>query len=326
MVKPINLKSTPTRDLRACHVLALFLFISALAPAFGQADFTLTASPPSPFALEPGGKSTSNLTLNTMNSTSGLSVALSCAVTPVQTAATPTCAVSPPSVTTPANPSLTISTAQGTPATLYTVTVTGVGPSTTHQVIVNISVLAVTADYTLTVTTPVTPSTVNAGSGATAVITVTPLNGYSGAVTLSCSAVTPAVTFGPTCSFPSPVSVAGNTPQTSTLTISTSGSTTTTTTAAISRTRIWYLLFLPLSGSVLVGVGCGRKKLLALIAPCVLAIGLLFLPACNTSSSTTTTTSTGATPKNSYTLTITGTDTNALAPSNGTQSVSLAVN
>jgi hypothetical protein len=55
---------------------------------------------------------------------------------------------------------------------------------------------------------------------------------------------------------------------------------------------------------------------------------LVLLPACgsrNSNSTNSSTTPNGVTPKNTYTLTITGTDTNALAPSNGTQSVSLTV-
>jgi hypothetical protein len=95
-----------------------------------------------------------------------------------------------------------------------------------------------------------------------------------------------------------------------------------------SHPRILYALWLPLPGLALVALGCDRKKLVALLAPCVLALGLLLLPACGTSknSSSTTTTPNGVTPKNTYTLTITGTDTNSLAPSNGTQTVSLTVN
>lgn len=309
-------------QVRAGAWLVAIVLLATLAPAFGQ--FTLTASPPSPFAVQPGGTPTPTSTL-TVDSASPIDVALSCAVTPVETTGTPTCEVSPPSVTTPAHPSLTIFTSGSTPPALYTITVTGVGPTTTDQVAVNITVLAVTADYTLTVTTPVTPSSVTAGSGATAVITVTSLNSYSGAVTLSCSAVTPAVAFGPTCSFPSPVSVSGNGTQTGTLTISTTG---TTTTGAISHLRFFYAFLLPWPGLALVAVGCGRKKLLAVLAPCLLALGLLLLPACGTSKNTssTTTTPNGVTPKNTYTLTITGTDTNSLAPSNGPQTVSLTVN
>jgi uncharacterized protein len=331
MLNSISARSNRARRVRSYAVIACIMLVAALAPAFGQTTFKLTASTPNPFAVVPGGKSASNLTV-TSTSASAVDVALSCQVTPVEATATPTCDVSPPSATTPASPSLTIATSGTTPAALYTITITAVdqnSPSNTVMVPVNLSVLAVTGDYTITVTTPVTPSTVTAGSGATAGITVTSLNGYSGAVTLSCSAVTPAVEFGPTCSFPGPVSVTGNAAQVGTLTITTLGTTTTTTTtAAISHPlRAWYALWLPLPGMALVALGCGRKKLLAVLAPYVLALGLLLLPACgNSNNNSSTTATTGVTPKNTYTLTITGADANAIAPSNGTQTVTLTVN
>jgi uncharacterized protein len=317
-------KAMLTSQVRACTAIAAIVLVAALAPAFGQ--LILTASPPVPFAVDPNGTASSNLTLSAMNSTSSITATLSCTVTPVQPAGTPTCTPSPPSATTPASPSLTITTTGATPAALYTITVTATdtgNPNDIATAIVNLSVLAVTADYTLTVTTPVTPGSVHAGSGATAVITVTSLSGYSGAVTLSCSAITPAVAFGPTCSFPSAVTVASNGTQTGTLTISTSG---TVTKAAASHSRIFYALFLPLPGIALAALGRGRKRLLALLAPYALALALL-LPACGSNNkSTTPTTPTGVTPNNTYTFTITGTDTKALAPSNGTQSVTLTVN
>ena len=65
-------------------------------------------------------------------------------------------------------------------------------------------------------------------------------------------------------------------------------------------------------------------NLLGLSLLCAMAAGLVLLPACNTTSSSGT--STTGTPKNGYTFTISATDTHALAPSNGTQTVSLTVN
>jgi hypothetical protein len=57
---------------------------------------------------------------------------------------------------------------------------------------------------------------------------------------------------------------------------------------------------------------------------CAMATGLVLLPACSTSSSSST--STTGTPKNGYSFTISAADAHALAPSNGTQTVSLTVN
>jgi hypothetical protein len=310
-----------------------FGIFCGLVPAFAQADFGLTASPPSPFAVTPGQPSASTLTLTTLNSASGIDVALSCAVTPVQPAGTPLCTVSPASVTTPASPSLTITTSSATPATLYTITVTGVAAaiSVTHTASANLSVLGVTPDYTLTVTTALSPTSVHAGSGATAVVTVTPLDGYSGTVTLSCSAVTPTSTPGPTCSFQPPaVTIVNSGVQTSTLTITTIGPAPATSYPrniypGTLDPRIFYALWLPLPGLALLGLRYRSRKLLATIALCVVGGGLLLLPACGSSSSSTTS-SGPKTPNNTYTFTLTGADANAVAPSNGTQTVSLTVN
>ena len=324
-----NSRSALAKRARACAVIASLVLIATLIPAFGQTTptFTLSATPASPFAVEPNGTSTSNISVDSTPA-SGVNVTLSCSVAPVEPSGTPTCQVSPQSATTPAVAILTITTLGSTPATLYVITVTGVDTAGDQVSIqVNLSVLAVVADYTLSVTTPVTPSSVHAGSGATAVITVTSLNGYSGAVTLSCSAVSPAVNFGPTCSFPSAVKVPSDGTQTGTLTITTYGATTTTPTAAISHSRIFYALFLPLSGVALVAVRRRRRRSLALLGLFALALSVLLLPSCGSSSnSNSTTTKSGVTPNNTYTFTITGTDTNAIAPSNGTQSVTLTVN
>src|SRR6202011_4657073 len=88
--------------------IAVFTLLSA---AFAQAppqDFTLVASPVSPAAVFPGGQSaTSTINVSALNSINPVNVALQCAVAPLQTTGTPTCVISPASVTTPANPSLT---------------------------------------------------------------------------------------------------------------------------------------------------------------------------------------------------------------------------
>jgi hypothetical protein len=98
--------------------------------------------------------------------------------------------------------------------------------------------------------------------------------------------------------------------------------------SAISRPSIFYGLWLPLPGLALIALGFGTAKqcrngALGLSLVCAMA-GLVLLPACNTT--TASGTSTTGTPKNSYTFTISAADTHTLAPSNGTQSVSLTVN
>jgi phospholipase C len=110
-----------------------------------------------------------------------------------------------------------------------------------------------TPSYTLAASA-LNPASVTAGSTATSNITVTPVNGYSGTITFSCSSVTGG-TPAPTCSFnPANVAINGTVAATSTLTVSTAAS-----------------------------------------------------------------------PADPYTVTVTGSDANKLAPSNGPQGLSLTV-
>jgi phospholipase C len=77
------------------------------------------------------------------------------------------------------------------------------------------------ASYTLGAA-GLSPASVTAGGTATSTITVTPVNGYTGSVSLSCSSITGA-TPPPICSFSaSPVVISGTAAATSTLTLSTS--------------------------------------------------------------------------------------------------------
>jgi len=77
------------------------------------------------------------------------------------------------------------------------------------------------ASYTLGAAAS-SPASVTAGGTATSTITVTPVNGYTGSVSLSCSSITGA-TPPPICSFSaSPVVISGTAAATSTLTLSTS--------------------------------------------------------------------------------------------------------
>ena len=220
---------------------------------------------------------------------------------------------------------MTFTTAGTTPPTLYAVTVTGTGPSTVHQVQVNITVLAVTSQYTLTVTTAISPTTVHAGSGATAVITITPINGYNGSVTPACATISPAATPPPVCSFsPATVAVTNSQPQTTTLTISTSGP---PPTGSVRRGRVFYALWLFVPALALAGLSSGgvrRSALLGWVLLTALA-AVLLMPGCGSNNSTTTSSSAN-TPKNTYTFTLTAADANALAPSNASQTVSLTVN
>src|SRR5437667_10587756 len=60
--------------------------------------------------------------------------------------------------------------------------------------------------------TALSPSSVNSGNSASATISVTPANGYTGQVTLSCSSITGGGTPAPVCEFsknPQPVNATG---------------------------------------------------------------------------------------------------------------------
>jgi hypothetical protein len=319
-------------SLRA-NFFVLFLGLIPLAclpcASAQTADFFLQASPPNPSAVDPGINSSANVTLGSTNGFNS-AVALSCAITPVEPANAPTCTVSPASATPPSSPSLTFTTTGQTPPTQYTVTVTGVSGGQTASVTLNpITVLAVSPEYSLTVATALSPSTVPAGSGATAVLNISSTDGYSGNVTPGCSSITPPVEPSPVCSFnPATVTVTDGALASTTLTISTTNTKTTgttTTTSAKVHWRAFYGLLISLPFVVIAGfwgAGGRRGKLLSWF--CVLGIvsGLAALPACNS----TTVNNGNITPNNSYTFTITAYDQNGVSASNTNVTVSLTVN
>jgi hypothetical protein len=317
-----------SHSVRALTVVSVFMALLATLPSAKAQDFTMQVSRQfSPSSVEPGGTAGATIAVSPLNGFNGSVSLAQCDVTPVQTTSPPTCTVSPQTVTPPASPSLTLTTLSNTPPGSYVATVTGVGGATTQQVSLNFAVLTVTPGYTITVTGSVTPSSVHAGSGATAILTVTPANGYTGSVTLSCSAITPTATPAPSCSFdPTPVVISGPTLQTSTLTITTTG-----TQASISHPGIPWAIFLPFPAFALIAAGLGsggnlRRRFLSLTGLCAIATALFVLPACNSYGNGSTPSNGTVTPNNTYTFTLDASDANAMAPSNGTQTVSLTVN
>jgi hypothetical protein len=323
---------------RASLVLLCLLAAAALAPAFGQ-DFTLQASNMSPASVDPDGTATSNLTLSTLNSTSGVDVSLSCAVTSAPATSTPpNCAISPSTVTTPASASLTVTAVSGTLPGGYTITITGTGPATTHQTTVIFNVVAVLPQYSLAVTSAISPTSVHAGNGATATVSIIPTDGYSGTVILSCASVTPAATPSPFCTFsynnlppPPAVPVTSTEAVPVTLTISTYGPIITTT--EVFHHGVIYALGAPLLGiTLLAGAGSRKhrgRRLVGIAMLFCVAAALLFIPACGNTNTgpTTTPNAAGNTPKNTYTFTLTGVDQSGVAPSNASSvTVQLTVN
>jgi hypothetical protein len=299
------------------------LFFSTAANRSAQAQtFSLATTSLQPSTVDPGGSATANIDVTTSGGFSG-AVDFTCSVTSSQvTSNLPTCMVSPASVIPPANgPSLTVLTTNSTPAGTYQVSVTGTSGATVvpaTPLYLNVTDLA--EDYTITIfPTTAVPSPVTAGNIATATVTVAPLGSYTGMVTLACLSVTPAVEGAPVCSFnKQTVSVTGGTPPTSTLTITTFNTTETPVNAKGFRQRMVYAFCLGIPALAFLGVGAAgkqRSKFLGILLIVALAGGVLFLPACGT---TTTNATNQITPNNTYTLTVTGTDQNGIGPGSTT--------
>jgi len=305
-------------------LLCLFVAILALPRASAQADFTLSLNPAilSPDAVAPGGVSSLTIQVVAASGFSG-TITLGCTVTPSisGTVSNPVCTVSPPTLNGSGGATATISTQTNTTAVSYGIAITATDTTGTQtSPSLNLTVLAVAPQFTITILSPVAPTSVPAGSGAQGTVSINPINGYSApaGVYLSCASITPLVTIAPVCSFnlPNPqVSSSGSV--TSTLTISTFGP---ITTGLVSRPRSFYALWFPLPLLVLAGFGAATgskrcRKAWGLLALFIVSGSLLLLPACGNTTPTTSTPN-GITPANTYTFTIIGVDVNGVASSN----------
>ena len=306
----------------------LALILAAASPAAAQ-SFTLTAGPFNPDAMAPGGTTSSTITVGSVNGFSG-QVDLSCQVTPTTLTDTPACTVSPATVTPNASASATITTKTDTSNVAYSITITGTASSigqTTTTPAQTVTVLAVTPQFTVTVTRAVSPTSIPAGSGSQGQITVTPINGYQSpgypqkGVTLACATITPLVTIPPVCSFTYPTGITSlpvsGTAATTTITINTFGPVVTGSNAA---PRKFYAMWLPLPMLMFVGLGAAvggkrSRKAWALLGIFIISGGIFLMPACG-SNTTTTTTPNGTTPSNTYNFTIVGVDADGNVSSN----------
>ena len=162
--------------------------------------------------------------------------------------------------------------------------------------------------------TATTPSPVSPGASATSTITLTAYNSYASPVNLTC-AVTGTGSPLPVCS------VTGANPVTPTAT-STATITTTGATAALYHTpKFFYAMWLPVAGMSLLGMSFSsnrsrRKKLLGFLMIGMVMASLFLMPACGGGSSGGGGGGggggcTGCTPAGAYTVTITGTGTDA---------------
>ena len=190
----------------------------------------------------------------------------------------------------------------GTLSNSGTVQVVGSGFSkTVSSTTVTVNSFAVSA-------LPVTPIVV-AGQPASYQITLTPNKSYTANISLSCSSGLPGGTPAPACTFSTtPVTLAGTSPSTVTLTISTTARTTTTVDARPAIHQ-FYATWLPMAGFAFVGFGLrkrvrGKGRLVGGLLFLALMTLLLLQPACGGSSSSTTTT---GTPAGTYTIVITAT-------------------
>lgn len=321
-------------------VLSITAFLTLLPSAFGQ-DFNMTVAPFNPFAVAPGEASSATISLGSLNSFNGM-VDLTCAITSDTAGTPPTCQISPQSVQPSGGATVTITTNGSTTPALYKIAITGTSAATTITQSQNLTVLSVTAQFTITVQTAVAPSSVPAGSGAQGVISVNPINGYispggpTKGVTLSCASISPLVTLPPVCSFTYPQGVQGvpvnGTPNTATITINTAGP---ITTGSVAHSRSFYALWIPLPMLALAGLGAAAggkrtRKAWGLLAVFIVSGSLLLMPACGNSSTSSSTTPNGITPANTYTFTIVGVDIDGNISSNTTSngtnpSVSLSV-
>lgn len=317
----------------ALCALVSVLSASPFALAQGTTEFTMVPSALNPPAVSPGGSSSSNIVVSPLNGFTG-SVNLTCQVTPVSNQVTtdpPVCTVSPSSVKPPASATATIASQSSTTTIGYNVSITGTTatPTTYTAPSMLLTVLSVTPQFTITVQTPISPSSVPAGNGAEGVVSINPSNGYNSPVDpnnpdtvygvyLSCASITPLVTIPPTCTFNPPHPQVLGVTTTSTVTIKTFGP---IPTAGIAHPRLFYALWIPVPALALVGLGItsGKRsrKAWILLSFFVLSAAVLLLPSCSTPVGTLgTTTPNGITPANTYTFTLLGVDINGVVSSN----------
>jgi len=279
--------------------------IDAYVVKFSQPNFAVTATDLAPASVNPGSSATSTVTL-TASGGFNSAVALTCNVAPSQ-ANGPTCSFNPASKTPPGTSALTVNTTASTPSGDYTITVVG----TSGAIVQDGPPLSLTVtgpDFTIAGTAL---TALAQGGSTTSTITIAALNGYTGTVNFTCAVSN--VSGGsplPTCSIPTAVSGGAGT---STLTVSTTGA---ARAMNYSSSNLLYAMWLPVVGLSLVGMRFStgdsrRKKLLGFLLLGVIMAALFFLPACGGSNgggggggggcS-------GCTPKGSYTVTVTGTD------------------
>jgi len=129
------------------------------------------------------------------------------------------CSFDNTTVTTPGSANLTIQSGTVQGSATGTLTLTGTSGSSTNTVVINVSV----GVQDFTITSGNSGETVTTGGSTTDTITVTPVQGFTGSVSFTCSGTT-----GITCSLgTNPVTISSTSAVTSTLTVNASSSATT---------------------------------------------------------------------------------------------------
>jgi hypothetical protein len=323
----LSVGTAPWRSAMFC----LSITVVALSLAASAQDFTLTMGAFDPFAIDPNGIASSNITLVAGTGFTA-TVTLGCQVTSTQSGVTlPQCLISPGTVQPSGSASATIlsqysqngQTINASPGT-YTVIVTGTGGSKTHQGAQAITVLAVNPQFTITIQDQVLPNTVTPPNGGIGTVSINPVFGYQGNVTLSCASVTPLVTIPPQCQFTYPtcsqagVACVTSGPVPVQVSIITFGPEPNT---AVQHPRVFYAFWLPfpMVGLAILGMATGSKrsrKAWGLFTLFVLCASLMLLPACGNNLTPSKSTPEGITPKGAYTFTLEGVDQNGNISSN----------
>ncbi len=193
----------------------------------GVPGFGLTNNGPITFGAGLVAGNTATITVTPVNSFTA-SVALACAVTTMPTSPTSpaTCSLASGTVAGGAGTDvLTIATTSTTTPGSYSVTVTGTSGTITEITVVSITV---NASYSATAGT-VTPASVSPGSSATSTITVASVDGYAGALTVTCAQTSgPSNTAGdaPVCSGGTATLSSGTQSATATATVTTTAAST----------------------------------------------------------------------------------------------------
>lgn len=292
-----TLDATATQDLNLDWVTQAVAFKQA-GPVL---DFGVSVLPPSSDSVAAGNPATYSVSVSAINGFNS-PVALTCSGLPLGTS----CNFVPSSVTpgaTAATSTFTITTTAHTPLATSNVTVTGTSGSLSHDTTVSLTVTAPLPDFTIAAS-DLSPASVSAGGSATSTITIAPANGFTGAVSLTCS-ITPSVTRPPTCSF-NPASTTGGT-GTSTLMVNTMAATSASLKSQSGGAL--YAIWLPMCGLALLGACCtSRKKVFwSFLLGCVLFLVLISFSACGGSSSSGSGGGQPGTPAGTYTITVTGT-------------------